>query len=67
MLHLLGVKLHPAVGILLGVAMVAIAITTAAPILGFVGALVVLMTVWMRIESSKRDDEPTGSEDRDRS
>jgi hypothetical protein len=53
MLHLLGVRLHPAVGMLLGLALVAFAIITTAPFLGFVGVLVVVMTVWTRLVSRR--------------
>jgi hypothetical protein len=58
MLHLLGVRLHPAIGVLAGAALVAFGVVSAAPVLCFVGVVVVLATVWTRI-GARRDHDPS--------
>jgi hypothetical protein len=49
MLNLLGVKLHPAIGIALGCALLAFAALSADVMLGAVGVMMIFATVWVRI------------------
>jgi hypothetical protein len=46
MLNLLGFRLHPAVGLVGGPALIAIGIVASIPALGLVGAIMLLATAW---------------------
>jgi hypothetical protein len=61
MLNLLGVRLHPLVGIALGCALVAFAAISADVTLGAVGAVMIFATVYGRIAARSAD---TSGDDR---
>jgi hypothetical protein len=60
MLNLLGVRLHPAIGIAIGCALLAFAVFSADVTLGAVGLLMMFATVWMRL--GRRTDGDAGDE-----
>ena len=61
MLQLFGVKLHPAIGIVCGVALLAFGIASGTPTLCLVGAFVVFATAWTRIAAHRQhESSPDG-------
>jgi hypothetical protein len=63
MLHLLGVRLHPAIGIALGCAVLAAAALSADVTLGAVGVVMMFATVFGRIAARPDPDDGPGAED----
>ena len=60
MLNLLGLRLHPAIGIVGGPVLVVIGLVLAVPVLCFVGAAMLLGTVWRSLAGHGDDADHHG-------